>query len=219
MNILYEDKNIIVCQKNVGELSEASRTQSSLANQIENTYGYAGVIHRLDLNVGGAIVYAKNKSSAAYFSRLVQEKMLSKEYLAVVHGVPDEPGGEFFDYLFKDSSKNKVFVVKKERKGVKSASLHYKLIRTVYEDGKPLSLVLVKLNTGRSHQIRVQFASRKMPLVGDGKYGSKSNKCQVALWSFRLMFPPQKSAESLTVTSLPPQSEYPWSLFELSGDL
>ena len=117
MNILYEDKNLIICQKSPGFVCEASDTIPSLANEIQEKYGYAGVIHRLDMNVGGCVLYAKNKTAASKVSALVSKNEVTKEYLAVVHGKPSDNEGEFCDLLFKDSSKNKVFVVKRMRKG------------------------------------------------------------------------------------------------------
>ena len=215
MNILYEDKDIIICSKEIGQLSEISPTKPSLANEIQTAFGYSGIIHRLDTNVGGAILYAKNKRSAALFSSLVSGGELCKEYLAVVHGAPKSEEGIFKDLLFKDSSKNKVYPVKRMRKGVKEAELSYKLIETVCIDDKKLSLVKIKLHTGRSHQIRVQFSSRKMPLVGDGKYGSKDNKCSISLWSHKLSFVNPINKELLSVISFPDRKAYPWNLFEI----
>jgi len=129
------------------------------------------------------MVYARTKEAAARLSRLVQEGQLVKEYRALVHGVPPE-NGVLTDLLFKDSRKNKVFVVKKERKGVKKASLEY--TRLTASDP---SLVHIRLHTGRSHQIRVQFASRGFPLVGDHKYGSRDDAKAPALFSCRISFP------------------------------
>lgn len=214
MNILYEDKNLIICQKSPDCVCELSDTLPSLANEIQEKYGYSGVIHRLDMNVGGCVLYAKNKTAASKLSSLVSKNEISKEYLAVVHGKPYDNEGEFCDLLFKDSSKNKVFVVKRMRKGVKEAKLSYELLETVVCENEELSLVKIKLHTGRSHQIRVQFSSRKMPLVGDGKYGSKSNKCTVALWSHCLTLENPFDKEELWAQSFPDKTAFPWCLFE-----
>ena len=130
-----------------------------------------------------------------------------KTYLAVAEGIPAEQEGRFEDLLFKDSRKNKSYVVKRERKGVRKVSLDYRVLAEA--DGK--SLVKVRLNTGRSHQIRVQFASRKMPLAGDGKYGSRDNRCTVALWSAEIEFSFNK--EKYTFESKPDFAAYPWNLF------
>ncbi|MBO7289061.1 MAG: RluA family pseudouridine synthase [Clostridia bacterium] len=218
MNIIYEDDNLIICKKTTECVCELSQTHPSLANEIQNKYGYAGVIHRLDMNVGGCVLYAKNKIAASKLSAMVSKNEISKEYIAVVHGKPDEDEGEFCDLLFKDSSKNKVYTVKRMRKGVKEARLLYSLIETVpYETGV-LSLVKIKLLTGRSHQIRVQFSSRKMSLVGDGKYGSKINKCSVALWSHKLEFQNPLTNETVSAISYPQRDTFPWCLFRCLKD-
>ena len=175
MEILYSDTQIVVCVKPVGMDSE-HEVPAALGGEIFP-------IHRLDKNVGGVMVYAKTKSSAAALSKAVQEGTMVKEYVAMVHGTPPE-SGDWQDFLFKDSSKNKVFVVKKERKGVKKARLEFHRLT----DGDP-ALVHIRLHTGRSHQIRVQFASRGFPLVGDHKYGSRDDSFVPMLFSCRLTFP------------------------------
>ena len=175
MEILFEDKNIIVCVKPVGMDSEHD-VPGTLGGEI-----YA--VHRLDQNVGGVMVYARTKAAAAQLSKAIQDGAMVKEYVALVHGTPPE-SGDWTDLLFKDSSKNKVFVVKKERKGVKKARLEF--VRLTEDDP---SLVHIRLYTGRSHQIRVQFASRGFPLVGDHKYGAKDDSPAPMLFSRRLTFP------------------------------
>ena len=140
-------------------------------------------IHRLDQNVGGVMVYARTKFAAASLSKAVQEGTMVKEYVALVHGTPPE-SGDWEDLLFKDSSKNKVFVVKKERRGVKKARLEFTRLTSGEE-----SLVRIRLHTGRSHQIRVQFSSRGFPLVGDHKYGSRDDRTAPLLFSCRITFP------------------------------
>ena len=179
MKILYSDRELAVILKPVGMDSEHQLP----AMISEKLGGEVFPIHRLDLNVGGVMVYARTKQAAAALSRLIQEGQLVKEYRCLVHGTPPE-GGVLQDFLFKDSRKNKVFVVKKERKGVKKASLEY----TRLTDTAP-SLLHIRLHTGRSHQIRVQFASRGFPLVGDHKYGSRDEAREPALFSCRISFP------------------------------
>jgi len=179
MNILYSDRDLAVIIKPVGMDSEHA-VPAAIAEKLG---GEVFPIHRLDLNVGGVMVFARTRSAAAQLSKLVQEGQLVKEYRALVHGVPEE-SGLWQDFLFKDSRKNKVFVVKKERKGVKKASLEY----TRLTDTDP-SLVHIRLHTGRSHQIRVQFASRGFPLMGDHKYGSRDDEKAPALFSCRISFP------------------------------
>ena len=179
MEILYSDAAIAVVIKPMGLDSEQEVPQAIR----ESLGGEVFPLHRLDKNVGGVMVFARTKEAAARFSRLIQEGALIKEYVALVHGTPPEKG-DWTDFLFKDSRKNKVFVVKKERKGVKQARLEFTRL-TAGES----SLVRVRLHTGRSHQIRVQFASRGFPLVGDHKYGSRDEATAPMLFSCRLSFP------------------------------
>ena len=179
MDILYSDKHIAVIVKPVGMDSE--HDVPAVLN--EQPGGEVFPIHRLDKNVGGVMVYARTKQAAAALSRAVQEGTMVKEYVAMVHGNPPE-SGDWTDLLFKDSSKNKVFVVKKERKGVKKARLEFQTL-SAGED----SLVRIRLHTGRSHQIRVQFSSRGFPLVGDHKYGARDGKKEPMLFSCCITFP------------------------------
>ena len=179
MQILYSDNDIAVCVKPVGLDSEIEVPQA-LTGQLGGT---VFPIHRLDKNVGGVMVYARSKAAAAMLSKAVQDGTLVKEYVAMVHGTPPETG-DWEDLLFKDSTKNKVFTVKKERKGVKKARLEYRLLTEGAQ-----SLVHIRLHTGRSHQIRVQFASRGFPLVGDHKYGSRDDTTAPMLFSCRISFP------------------------------
>ena len=179
MKLIYSDRDLAVIVKPVGVDSE----HQVPALISEKLGGEIFPIHRLDLNVGGVMVYARNRAAAAALSKLVQEGQLVKEYRCLVHGIPPE-GDTLVDFLFKDNKKNKVYVVKKERKGVKKASLEY----TRLTDADP-ALVHIKLHTGRSHQIRVQFASRGFPLLGDHKYGSRDDSKYPALFSCRISFP------------------------------
>ena len=176
MEILHEDKAFVVCVKPVGIDSE-----HQLPEELKKVVGgEIFPIHRLDQNVGGVMVFARTKPAAAQLSKLVQDGALVKEYVAQVHGTPPE-SGDWTDFLFKDSTKNKVFVVKKERKGVKKARLEFVTLAP--------SLVRIRLHTGRSHQIRVQFASRGFPLVGDHKYGSRDEATAPMLFSCCISFP------------------------------
>lgn len=186
MEILYSDKALAVCVKPVGLDSE----QEVPAALIQALGGEIFPIHRLDKNVGGVMVYARTRQAAATLSRAIQESTMVKEYVALVHGTPPETG-DWEDLLFKDSSKNKVFVVKKERKGVKKARLEYRVLTS-----GPDSLVRIRLYTGRSHQIRVQFSSRGYPLAGDHKYGARDDLSAPMLFSCRVSFPWQGSLRS-----------------------
>ena len=179
MTILYCDRDLVACIKPVGMDSEAE-VPASLKAELG---GEIFPIHRLDKNVGGVMVYARTKSAAATLSKAIQEGTMVKEYVALVHGTPPE-SGDWEDFLFKDSRKNKVFTVKKERKGVKFARLEFRTLRAASQ-----SLVHIRLHTGRSHQIRVQFSSRGFPLVGDHKYGSRDAATAPMLFSCCIRFP------------------------------
>ena len=179
MEILYSDNEIAVCVKPVGLDSEHELPQA-LQTQLG---GEIFTLHRLDKNVGGVMVYARTRQAAAKFSRLIQDGQLVKEYVATVHGAPPE-AGDWEDLLFKDSRKNKVFVVNRQRSGVKAARLTF----TRLTAGET-SLVRIRLYTGRSHQIRVQFASRGFPLVGDHKYGARDEATAPMLYSCCITFP------------------------------
>ena len=187
MKIIFEDKNIVVLEKPIG-LDSEREVPKKLKEQLGGEFF---CVHRLDKNVGGVMVYARNKKSAAMFSRLIAENKMVKEYVAKVHGEL-ENSGVFEDFLFKDSRKNKVFVVKRERKGVKYAKLEYDVLKQ-FDD---TSLVHIRLYTGRSHQIRVQFASRGFPLVGDHKYGSRDKLTTQLLFSSKITFPYNNKIQS-----------------------
>ena len=188
MDILFFDDNIAVCLKPVGRDAEHELPQQ-LSQQLG---GEIFTLHRLDKNVGGVMVYARNKKAARELSRVIQDNQIIKEYVAKVHGdVP--PAGDWEDLLFKDSRRNKVFVVDRERTGVKKARLEFKLLQP--------GLVQIRLHTGRSHQIRVQFASRGFPLVGDHKYGARDDVSAPMLYSFRITFPYQ--GKTVTFSHMP----------------
>ena len=179
MEILHMDREIVVCIKPVGMDSE-HEVPAALKEKLG---GEIFPIHRLDQNVGGVMVFARTKQAAARLSKAVQEGQMVKEYVAMVHGTPPETG-DWEDFLFKDSRKNKVFAVKKERKGVKYARLEFKRLTS-----GDTSLVHIRLHTGRSHQIRVQFSSRGFPLVGAHKYGARDEATAPLLFSRRITFP------------------------------
>ncbi len=219
--ILYEDRYLLLCEKPVGVSSQKGDGRLADMPMMLSNYrlskgesGYIGVVHRLDTPTGGVMLYAKQESMTAALSAALSSSDYQKTYLAVVHGVPAEESGELRDLLFHDKQKNKSYTVKKKRQGVKEALAHYRLRGIAQtETGDSLSLLEVTLVTGRTHQIRVQLASRKLPLVGDGKYGSLDNKTTCALWSHRVCFTHPKNGERIEVESHPPH-RYPWSLFE-----
>ena len=179
MDILYSDRDIAVCVKPVG-LDSEKEVPAALAQALG---GDCYPVHRLDKNVSGVMVYARTSQAAAALSKTIQEGGMVKEYVALVHGTPPE-SGDLRDLLWKDNKKNKVYVVKRMRQGVKEARLEF----TRLSHGET-SLVRVRLHTGRSHQIRVQFASRGFPLVGDHKYGARDTSQAPMLYSCRITFP------------------------------
>ncbi len=216
LEILFEDKYIIAIKKEAGMLSEDCDFDESIPNILRKERNSdVFTLHRLDKPVGGVIIYAKTKKAAAEFSRLVSENGLTKKYLAVIEGTPDEKEGRLTDLLFRDSRKNKTFVVSRMRKGVKEASLIYNCLSSSEEK----TLTEVTLETGRSHQIRVQFASRKMPLCGDGKYGSRDNKCNIALFSHSISFIHPFTNEKVTIEASPDFEKYPWNIFRTESGM
>ncbi len=215
MEILYKDSHIIACIKPAGTLSEGEgngclpmllRQRLSELNE-KNTDIYT--VHRLDRETAGVMVYARTSAAAACLSAQIQNGEFKKQYLAVIHGVPDSPAGMLRDLLYYDRRLGKSFVVDRERKGVKTAELDYTLLGSQ----NSLSLISVNLHTGRTHQIRVQFASRSFPLVGDRRYGAPPSEYRgIALLSHKLTFYSPADKSELTFTCSMP-STAPWSLF------
>lgn len=216
IEIILKTKDFIIVNKPCGmpsqsdptgaedAMSQTARTLAALSEPSE-----LWLVHRLDRVVGGLIVFARNKKSAAALSEIVGGSGMEKEYLAVVEGACE--GGILRDFIFKDAARTKAFVVDTKRRGAKEAVLEYFPVAAVETERGIRTLVRVKLHTGRFHQIRVQFSSRGLPLVGDGKYGSRDNKAKApALFSAKLAFSPLGGANAAT---LPDVNEYPWSLF------
>lgn len=219
IEILYKNKDFLVCVKPQGIPSQPDTTSSEdmttlLCAQLDeaNENSNIFVIHRLDRATGGLILYARNKAAAAEFSSLVAEKNgFEKHYVTVVSGKPEQENGTMCDYLFKDSAQKKAFVVKSERKGAKFASLDYEVANTVIHNNNEFSLLKIKLNTGRFHQIRAQFSSRGMPIWGDGKYGSREKASNFALWASRLAF--TYRGKKFEFEKDPNFDSIPWNLF------
>ncbi len=207
IDILYKDSDILVCIKPAGLISEEG--ENSLISAIKLQTGEeAFAVHRLDTGVSGVMVYALNKNAAAALTAQIQSGTFVKRYLAVVRGTPTEKSGTYTDLLYHDRRKNKSFVVAKPRAGVKKAVLDYEVLQSKAE----LSLLQIRLHTGRTHQIRVQFSSRRIPLYGDGKYGGRSEKTGIALLSHQLSFIHPKTGKAQSFTAQMP-SELPWTLF------
>lgn len=218
IEIINKTKDYVVIYKpaNLPSQSDPSgdRDAMSLCSDMLREMGESDslyLIHRLDRVVGGLIVFARNKKSAAILSSLVAEHRITKEYFAVVEGRAD--GGIMRDYLYKDAALGKAFVTDRKRSGVKSAELEYSTLDTVNIDGREISLVKIRLLTGRFHQIRAQFSSRKMPLIGDKKYGSRDFKAKMpSLFATGLSF--EFGGEERSFEKIPDITRYPWSLFK-----
>lgn len=217
MKIIYYDEDIVVCQKDAGELSEGM-DRSSLPRLISEELARMGEskteifpVHRLDKDTLGVIVFARSSSAAAKLSAHIQSGSFSKEYLAVCHGVPQSKSDRLCDLLYYDRGRGKSFVVDKKRAGVRRAELEY----TLKQSTSGLSLLAVKLFTGRTHQIRVQFASRKNPLCGDRRYGAPKGEASTpALLSHKLTFPHPTKCEIMTFVCEAPKA-YPWNIFDI----
>jgi len=206
--ILYQDNAIIVCVKAPGILSQSAPncTESMLSLLSAQCGGEVYPVHRLDRETGGVMVYARTAAAAAKLSAAVAERTMEKKYLCIVSGCPRQSEATLEDLLFKDSSRNKTFVVTRMRKGVKAASLTYRTLAS--RNGT--SLLQVALHTGRTHQIRVQFASRHLPLLGDSKYGGERG--ELALWSYSLSFPHPANQKMLSFSALPSPAGC-WAVF------
>ncbi len=210
--IIYQDFDLCIVEKPFGMESE-----HEMCLWLKRILG-CGVypVHRLDRDAGGVMVYALNKEPAAKLCAQIADGGFEKIYLAVLIGKLKNKSGTLEDYLYHDRSKNKSYVVNKSRRGVKKAELDYELISSVDLSGTRLSLVMVRLHTGRTHQIRVQFASRGLPLLGDKRYGGRLNglaDCTgLCLWSNRLSFVHPKTGVRVEICSLPP-SYFPWTQF------
>ncbi len=204
MEILYKDNDIIAVNKPRGV-----PTNEDGIKPLVSEYGPLFIVHRLDTPTTGVLVLARNQKSAGELSKSIVAGDFKKSYLCVVSGECPE-NGEFEDELFFDRRKNKSFAVTRQRGGTKHASLTFSRL----EKKDNLSLVSVLLKTGRTHQIRVQFSSRKLPLFGDGKYGSRLNG-NLALHCTEIKFPHPTKHTIIHITCPPPNSETPWNIFEL----
>lgn len=180
-------------------LSEIDEHKPNMPSLLQDALGCDTIypVHRLDRTTQGVMVYALTENAARRLSAMIQQGKVEKTYLAVVEGVPEETQGEYADLLYFDRRKNKSYVVKRERKGVKQARLQYEVLQTIEHEGQRLSLLKIQLLTGRTHQIRVQFASRKMPLVGDRRYGSHIPADHIQLCAARLSFSHPVTGEEL----------------------
>ncbi len=212
VEILYQDAQIVVCCKPAGVLSQGESADAMPALLHTQCGGDIYPVHRLDRVSAGVMVYTRTARAAAALTASAQAGRWRKEYLAVLSAVPAEPAGVLEDLLYFDRARDKSFVCKRPRAGVKAARLSYAVAASAQDGDKRRALVRVRLFTGRTHQIRAQFSSRALPLLGDGKYGGGDNRCKTALFSAHLQFPHPQTGEEMTFEAKPPQA-FPWTMF------
>ena len=209
MDFLYLDDDIVVAVKPPRVLStdEPGGMPDLVREALGDLKADVRTVHRLDRVVSGLMVLARNAKSASELSRQIRENQFSKEYLAVVHGCPEKRQGQLRDLLLRDKKERKTYVVKEPGKDVQEAILNYRVVNST----EGMSRVAIELVTGRTHQIRAQFSSRNLPLVGNRKYSLLEDDCEIALWSHKLGFYHPTTAEYLTFSQLPPEI-YPWTV-------
>ena len=210
MEILYQNANILVCIKPARVLStdEPGGLPGLVREALDDPKADVRTVHRLDRVVSGVMVLARSANAASELSRQIREDQFRKEYLAVVHGRPENPEGTLHDLLARDKARRMTFVAEAPGKGVQEAALSYRVLE--YANG--MSLVRVRLHTGRTHQIRVQFSSRGMPLVGERKYAVWNDPCELALWSAKIGFYHPGTGEWVEFSKEPP-AVFPWTEF------
>ena len=208
MQIVYQDQDVLVCIKPPRVLStdEPGGLPELVRQELNMPDADLRTVHRLDRVVSGLMVLARNARSASELSRQVREDVFQKEYLAVVHGRSEENMGTLTDLLLRDKARKMTMVVTEPGKGVQEAILTYQVLNKT----ENLSRVRIQLQTGRTHQIRVQFASRGLPLVGERKYSTLEDDCEIALWSYRLAFAHPATGKPMEFTLEPPEV-YPWT--------
>ena len=208
MELIYQDKDIIVCVKPAGVLStdEPGGVPELVRQALGDPNANVRTVHRLDQTVSGLMVLARRSKAASELSRQIREGGFEKEYVAVIHGTPSNDQGQLRDLLLRNKQERKTYIVQETGKDVQDAILDSRVLNRA-ED---LTRVRIRLHTGRTHQIRVQFSGRGWPLVGDRKYGNPEETCNIALWSYRLAFNHPYSGQPMEFILEPPQI-YPWS--------
>jgi len=209
MELLYVDDAVVVCIKPARVLStdEPGGLPELVRDALGDPKADVRTVHRLDRVVSGVMVLARNAESASELSRQIREDRFQKEYLAVIHGGPKGDRGTLTDLLYRDKARRMTMVAKEPGKGVQEAILDYEVLGRSVD----LSKIRIHLRTGRTHQIRVQFASRGMPLVGERKYSTLEDPCEIALWSHKIGFTHPVTGEFMTFSQEPPET-YPWSI-------
>ena len=210
MEFVYQDDSILVCIKPAGVLStdEPGGMPELIRIQLGDEGACVRTVHRLDRVVSGLMVFARSPQAASDISRQIREHQFGKDYLAVIHGRPEEKAGTLTDLLQRSPTERKTYVVQQPAKGVQEAVLDYEVLAANDE----MSLVKIQLRTGRTHQIRAQFSSRGLPLVGDRKYSLNNDNCNIALWSNHLSFLHPVTGKCIDI-SQPPPDVFPWTLF------
>lgn len=208
MKLVYVDDAVVVCVKPSGVVStdEPGGVPQLVRQELGDMNAQVRTVHRLDQVVSGLMVLARTEQAASELSRQIREGEFGKEYLAVIHGCPAERSGQLRDLLYRDKTRRMTLVADAPAKGVQEAVLSYKVLSTKAE----MSRVAIRLYTGRTHQIRVQFSSRGMPLVGERKYSLLEDGCTIALWSHCVKFTHPVTGEKMSFRLQPPE-EYPWT--------
>ena len=208
MELLYYDRDIVVCIKPARVLStdEPGGLPELVREALGDRNGDVRTVHRLDRVVSGVMVLARNAKAASELSRQIREDVFEKEYLAVLHGSPESSSGTLVDLLYRDKARKMTMVASAPAKGVQEAVLDYEVLKKT----EKLSRVRIRLKTGRTHQIRVQFASRGMPLVGERKYSMLEDPCEIALWSYKIGFRHPGTGAWMTFVKEPPACD-PWN--------
>ena len=210
MELIYKDNDIVVCIKPQRVLStdEPGGVPELVREALGDPKADVRTVHRLDRVVGGLMVLARNAQSASRLSMQIRENTFKKEYRAVVHGQVEPSLGTLRDLLVRDKARKMTLVADAPGKGVQEAILHYQLL----DSRENMSYVTIQLETGRTHQIRVQFSSRDLPLVGERKYSTREDDCEIALWSCKIGFCHPATGEKMEFEMEPPET-YPWNRF------
>jgi len=223
LNVLFEDNHLLAVEKPRNLLIQEDATGDPDLLNIAKEFlvekynkpgnAFLGLVHRLDRPVGGVILFAKTSKAASRLSNEIRLNQFDREYYAVIRGTPDKKQDTLTDYLLKNRKTNISSVVSPDTKDAKKSILNYEVVGI--DEANDLSLVYVTLETGRSHQIRLQLSHMGYPIYGDQKYGQKVNQPgeQIALWAYKIAVKHTTKDEIVTV-SLEPPAEYPWTLFD-----